>query len=61
MIDYHRATMHLRFVERVVSVADQTMFGGGPMYKTVRILQQKWEPTLTGDKEEWRDIPLEKE
>ena len=47
-------TNELRFVERNVQITDAT-------YKTVHILQQKWENPYVGESEEWRDVPVEKE
>lgn len=63
-----KPTPRLRFVERVIAVP--AIDGAG---RSVRILQQWWESTMsinlgwTGDmpignaKGEWRDIPLEAE
>lgn len=58
-------TAKLRFVLR----DEQTgMYGSIPVVKTVRILQQWWEPeqniidmVVGKTKGEWRDIPLEAE
>jgi hypothetical protein len=58
-------TAKLRFVLR----DEQTgMYGSIPVIKTVRILQQWWEPeqniidmVVGKTKGEWRDIPLEAE
>jgi hypothetical protein len=58
-------TAKLRFVLR----DEQTgMYGTTPVIKTVRILQQWWEPEqniidmVAGKtKGEWRDVPLEQE
>jgi len=57
-------TPKLRFVERVVPAPE---YGEG-IGKTVRILQQWWEPErniidmVAGKTQgEWRDVPLEKE
>jgi hypothetical protein len=62
-------TFKLRFIERVVPALEY----GENMGKTVRILQQWWEKSVTlnlgwtGDmpiglaKGEWRDVPIEKE
>lgn len=58
-------TAKLRFVLR----DEQTgMYGSIPVIKTVRILQQWWEPEqniidmVAGKtKGEWRDVPLEQE
>ena len=64
-------TPKLRFVEREIFVPVQGDFA--VTYKTVRILQQWWEKSVTinlgwtGDmplrkaEGEWRDVPIEKE
>jgi hypothetical protein len=61
-------TSRLRFIERLVPMPEH-----GGYLKTVRILQQWWEKSLTinlgwtGDmplrkaEGEWRDVPIEKE
>ena len=60
-------TPKLRFVERIVQFQIEPM-SNTTMGKTVRILQQWWEPErniidmVAGKTQgEWRDIPLEKE
>ena len=62
-------TLKLRFIERVVPALEY----GENMGKTVRILQQWWEKSVTPNawldwhmpiglaKGEWRDVPIEKE
>jgi hypothetical protein len=56
-------TPKLRFVERLVPMPEH-----GGYLKTIRILQQWWEPEyniidMVVDKKtgEWRDVPIEKE
>ena len=60
-------TPKLRFVERIVQFQIEPM-SNTTMGKTVRILQQWWEPErniidmVAGKTQgEWRDVPLEKE
>ena len=48
-----KPTNKLRFIERQQEVH-------GDM-KTVRVLQQWWEPEQWNGPGEWRDVPLEKE
>lgn len=52
-------TNKLRFVERSVPA---TEFGPN-ISKTVRVLQQWWEPPYPGSAwdGEWRDVPIEEE
>ena len=60
-------TPKLRFVERIIQFQIEPM-SNTTMGKTVRILQQWWEPErniidmVAGKTQgEWRDVPLEKE
>lgn len=47
----HWPTAQLRFVERVD--------GQGEQQRTLRILQQLWNPNYGDGTPEWRDVPLE--
>ena len=47
-------TNKLRFVEREVPCGDV-------YYKTIRVLQQWWEPAFFTEPGEWRDVPVEME
>ncbi len=47
-------TNNLRFVEREVPCGDGCS-------KTIRVLQQWWEPAFFTEPGEWRDVPVEME
>ena len=51
-------TTKLRFVDREITVV---IAGGHTVTKTVRILQQWWDPAFFTEPGEWRDVPVEKE
>lgn len=52
-------TNKLRFVEREMMVPHQSV-PNISLIKSVRVLQQWWEPSADSPGE-WRDVPLEKE
>ena len=49
----HYPTHQLRFVERIESAGSNSF--------VVRVLQQLWETSYLDLKNEWRDVPVEKE
>jgi hypothetical protein len=51
-------TNKLRFVEREITVV---IAGNHTVTKTVRILQQWWDPAFFTEPGEWRDVPVETE